>query len=336
MMMHMTSRPRISVAIATYNGEKFIEGQLASIFAQTLLPDEVVICDDGSSDSTVEHLNKFQQQYPDQLHIYRNQENVGYTRNFEKVVSQCKGDIIVLSDQDDYWLPHKLERIAIAFQENPHCGLVFSDAEVTDSALNSMGYTIYSHFTKPDLRPTILPRVFAREMRLLGCTSAFRAKYIPYLFPISSSIWGHDHWIAFVLSIISELHMIEEPLMLYRRHDKNATDGSAWERGAVSKVIRKQQNLSLAREHRERSYRKWNDMLQHLYRLQEMGTINDASALEDGIATVRARIDFDRCRLAMQSQPRVLRLISAFRLLKNGDYNRYTPGARTFVKDLVV
>src|SRR4051794_22329155 len=111
----MSWRPSISVALATYNGMKYVSQQIESIMAQSYLPDEIIVCDDASSDATVEQLHLNQQQFPDRLRIYRNDVNLGYALNFEKAISLCKGEIIVPCDQDDSWLSYKLERIVGVF-----------------------------------------------------------------------------------------------------------------------------------------------------------------------------------------------------------------------------
>ena len=329
----MSSRPTVSVALATYNGARYISEQLESIFAQTLLPDEVVICDDASSDTTATQLALFQKRFPDRLRVYHNETNLGFTRNFEKAISFCTGEIIILSDQDDFWLPHKVERLVDILQQNPQTGLVFSDAEIADQSLNRKGFTVYSRHPKPDLRVEKVLQSFVRPIKLLGCTCAFRTKYLPYLLPISSR-WGHDHWIGFILAVISNLEMIDEPLMLYRRHDKNAGDTTAWDGNPMSFTKRKMQNLSKA--HCENDYHGWDDMLQHLYRLQEIKPKGiSAGAIERALHIVKPRLAFAQYRLSMRNKPRVLRFFPALYLYRNGDYSRYTRGSRTFFKDLV-
>lgn len=100
----------ISVAMCTYNGSAFLQEQLDSIAAQTRLPDELVICDDGSSDSTVDIVERFAHGVSFRVQLFRNPQNLGSTRNFEQAMRLCTGDLIALSDQDDVWMPEKLAR----------------------------------------------------------------------------------------------------------------------------------------------------------------------------------------------------------------------------------
>src|SRR5262249_10160572 len=105
-------RPKISIALCTYNGAKYLSSQLESYLAQTCLPDEVVVCDDCSQDETVTILNDFAIRAPFPVRILVNDQNLGSTKNFEKSISLCSGEIIFLSDQDDVWMPNKIERVS--------------------------------------------------------------------------------------------------------------------------------------------------------------------------------------------------------------------------------
>ena len=325
----------MSVAIATYNGAKYIQEQIDSILAQTHLPDEIVICDDASTDTTVAQLAAYQQKFPGLFRIYRNETNLGHIHNFEKAISLCQGEIIALSDQDDAWLPHKLARMVDVFQRNPQCGLVFSDAEVTNQDLQPKHFTVYSRYIKPDLRPGKTVQSFAHKIHLLGCTSAFRTKYLPYLLPITSNAWGHDHWIVFVLSVISQLCIIDEPLMLYRRHTGHAGNAGAWEENLVQIAARKYKNLS--KPDCELSRQKWQDMLQHLLLLRKQNSASiPIQTLEDAITQVRASIAFAEHRMAMRQKMPLLRLLPALHLFTRGDYTKHSAGIKTLVRDLIV
>src|SRR5215211_1230053 len=129
---------KISIAMCTYNGAGFLTAQLESITAQSRRPDEIVICDDGSTDQTKTLLENFAQASPVPVSLKFNQQNLGSIKNFEQAIRLCSGDIIVLSDQDDVWKKDKLEKIEQAFHSNPTAGLVFSDAEIVDEDLEPL------------------------------------------------------------------------------------------------------------------------------------------------------------------------------------------------------
>mgnify|MGYP002564096947 CR=1 FL=1 len=125
---------RLSVAMCTYNGEKYIREQLMSIRNQTLRIDEIVICDDCSEDDTVEIIENLIRQYDLPVRLHVNTWNHGYRKNFEQAICRCSGDIIFLSDQDDIWLPTKVETIIGYFNSNPDKEFVFTNAALVNAA----------------------------------------------------------------------------------------------------------------------------------------------------------------------------------------------------------
>ncbi len=133
----------LSVAMCTYNGAAFLPAQLQSIVTQTRLPDELVICDDRSSDDTVGIINAFAHTAPFPVRFEINETNLNSTKNFERAISQCRGRIIALSDQDDLWLSQKLERICTVLDANPNAGYVFSDADLVDREAVPLGETAW-------------------------------------------------------------------------------------------------------------------------------------------------------------------------------------------------
>src|SRR4051812_21315110 len=132
---------RLSIALCTWNGARFLQAQLDSYLAQRRRPDELVVCDDGSSDATMQILTQFAQHSPFPVRISRNPQRLGVVANFEKAIGLCQGDVIVLSDQDDVWNPDKLEQIA-AHLARSDAAAVFSDVNVVDANLAPLGYTM--------------------------------------------------------------------------------------------------------------------------------------------------------------------------------------------------
>ena len=217
----------ISIALCTYNGEKFLQEQLDSIEQQTMLPDELVVCDDCSSDRTMEILQTFAGETPFPVHIHQNEENLGSTKNFEKAIKLCTGDIIALSDQDDVWLPEKLEKLEKAFRDHPDIGYAFSNGELVDDELKPLDRTVWQ---SNQFEGEMFDRYVAGEQLLCflrwqfvtGATMAFRARLKKYIFPFPEhKIWIHDGWIAVVGSSIGEIGLpINESLVLYRQHGR--------------------------------------------------------------------------------------------------------------------
>ena len=140
--VRQTGISTISVALCTYNGARYLQQQLESIAGQTRRPDEVVVCDDGSGDSTMEFVRSFAKTATFHVRVYQNDRVLGVTKNFDQAIGYCTGDMIALSDQDDVWHPQKLVRMEQAFAASPRVGAVFWDAEVVDSELRPLGHRL--------------------------------------------------------------------------------------------------------------------------------------------------------------------------------------------------
>ena len=123
---------KTSVALCTYNGEKFLKEQLDSILNQTVKVDEIVVCDDGSTDATVSILNSYKEAFPSIFRVYQNEKNLRSVKNFEKAISLCENEIIFLCDQDDVWKPEKVSVFLEKFRENTDVDVFASNAEIVD------------------------------------------------------------------------------------------------------------------------------------------------------------------------------------------------------------
>lgn len=136
-----------SVAMCTFNGARFLGAQLASIAAQDRPPDELVVCDDGSSDGSIEIVIQFARRSKFPVRLVVNDTNLGSTKNFEKAISLCRGAIVALADQDDVWYQHKLGRIEKAFLRSSETVLAFSDADLIDEESHSLGARLWPTFS---------------------------------------------------------------------------------------------------------------------------------------------------------------------------------------------
>lgn len=216
---------KISIALCTYNGAKFLQEQLESFIEQTRPPDELVVCDDCSQDNTVQIIEDFSRDAPFPVFLHVNEKNLGSTKNFEKAISLCTGEIIFLSDQDDVWLPHKIERIEAKFAREKDVALVFSDAELVDENLKSMGHTLWSvTFSQNNRRDFVNGKSFEVllwQNVVTGATAAFYSKFRQVFMPIPNDIPDllHDAWIALLIANEAKITFIDEPLIKYRQHD---------------------------------------------------------------------------------------------------------------------
>lgn len=219
-------RPRLSIAMCTFNGARFLPEQLASIEGQDRQPDELVVCDDGSTDATVSLLQAFASSATFPVRVLVNETNLGAVKNFEHAISLCAGDLIALCDQDDVWHSNKLAKSEAALLGSDDVGLVFSDAEVASQALDPLHYRISSPAgldasAKRKIARGRAVEVLARANVATGATMVFRSRFRGLLLPIPSDGERiHDGWIALLIASVARVVYLDEPLMLYRQHEK--------------------------------------------------------------------------------------------------------------------
>lgn len=214
---------KTSVAICTFNSARFLPFQLASIASQSVLPDEVVVCDDGSMDETLTILEQWAEEVPFPVRIQNNAQNLGYTQNFGQAVSLCRGDVIFLADHDDVWLPSRIQRTLEAFEANPELGLVTSDAQIIDAEGNDQGMNLLEFVTRMHLHE-FWRFFFPTDQKMTlwtGCTMAVRREFLAPSLPIPAGIACHDVWFYLTFALSSKLAFLPEPLIQYRLHGQN-------------------------------------------------------------------------------------------------------------------
>ncbi len=210
---------RISVCIATYNGEKYIKRQLDSILPQLAEDDEIIISDDSSRDKTVAIIKDINDK---RITILENNLFRSPIYNFENSISHASGDILFLADQDDQWLDHKISTVVGIFIHKPSITLVASDAKVIDENGKIICSSFYSDTFK--FNCSVMKNVF--KNRYLGCTLAFRKNILHYLMPFPPDIPMHDVWIGIINKIYGEVYFVDSPLISYRRHENNFSPSS--------------------------------------------------------------------------------------------------------------
>src|ERR1041384_7767563 len=216
---------KISVAMCTYNGADFLPAQLESILVQSRKPDQIVICDDGSTDETRALLQKFEKQSPDVILLRFNKTNLGSIKNFEQAIRMCSGEIIALSDQDDVWRPDKLQLIEQAFTKSS-TGLVFSDADIVDENLKPLNRRMWNEVgfdahKRKLLRNARALEVLATGWTVTGATMAFRSQFMKICLPVPDGIaMIHDGWIALAIAAVADVVAIDEPLIQYPPHER--------------------------------------------------------------------------------------------------------------------
>jgi glycosyltransferase involved in cell wall biosynthesis len=218
----MENESKISVAMATYNGHKYIKAQLDSIFSQTLLPDEIIVCDDCSTDNTVDILKEYKNK--SRLKYFVNDHNLGFVKNFEKAISLCKNKYIVISDQDDIWFEDKIERLFNKIKELENQNfqspiLVHSDATLVDSQLNIIKKAFIG---KKAGKKKGLNNLLFGNNKVQGASSLFNSKFKDLFLPIPDEVELYDYYASLIIETFGISYFIPIPLMYYRQHTTNA------------------------------------------------------------------------------------------------------------------
>ncbi|TFI59898.1 glycosyltransferase [Sphingomonas parva] len=326
-------RPSISIAMASYQGASFIEAQLESFAQQTLLPDEVVICDDGSSDGTGDVVARFAKDAPFAIRFQPNPERLGYTRNFERALTLCNGSLIFISDQDDVWLPEKLATVVAAFEAHPRARVVVNDQIITDREMVDTGITKLGNLHRMGMTSDGL---------IEGCCTALRKEWRDLLFPIPDgagdlvqpTLLSYDRWINEMAILLDVREMVPRPLQLFRRHGGNATTWLLSEPRKIGTLdlvgTRARTVPSGAWAERARLlgfYTHWLQERQDL--LAEQGI---------GIDRAMKRVEHEResleRRIALTRSPLLRRVPQIARMLLEGRY-RYFYGWKSALRDVV-
>jgi glycosyltransferase involved in cell wall biosynthesis len=332
--MSSTANPTVSVALCTYDGENFLRTQLDSIAAQTHPPDEIVICDDRSDDSTTKIIESFVAESAIPIHWQINPTRLGVTKNFEKAISLATGDIIFLADQDDLWHPDKVSRILPHFSDMvktkpgtiPRIAMVFSNGQVIDSNGSPLGYTLWDSMwfdsveQQRRLRGDALP-VLLRHAVAAGATLAFRSSYRPLLLPIPDLPHCHDIWITLLLACAAQIYPLNEALIDYRLHSSNEV--GLKKHGLLSQIRMARWQLRFG------AFQYAADLHQAaMDRLAEHDYLSEPTKwlLEDKIAHSQIR----------HAMPRSIfnRIPIILRELRNGRYAQYSYGYKSVLQDL--
>lgn len=220
---------RVSVAMAVYNGEKYLAEQLESILGQLGSKDELVVSDDGSTDRTIEIVESYCARDP-RIRLCRGPGR-GVKQNIANALSKVSGTYIFLSDQDDVWMPGKVQRVLQTFREQK-CHVVVHDCIVTGVDLRQVIYP--SFFEYRGCGDGAWANIW--KNKYIGCCMALHRDLLPYILPIPDDIQMHDQWIG----VVNDMHkgksvFLKEPLLYYRRHEQNVSD---FDRNTIPVMIR--------------------------------------------------------------------------------------------------
>ena len=216
----------ISVCLATYNGEKYLREQIDSILNQLTREDELIISDDESNDNTIDIIKSYNDKRIKLFHHKKNFCRFAYyytTLNFQNALQKAKGDFIFLADQDDVWLPNKIEQMSNILKE---CDLVLSDCSIVDSKLDIL---VLSKFLLENVKIGICRNLYKSSYQ--GCCMGIRKDFVEKILPFPKNV-AHDLWLGITCNIIGKMQLLKEQTMLYRRHNNNV---SATKKSLLSK-----------------------------------------------------------------------------------------------------
>ena len=323
--------PKISIALATYNGADYLQEQLESFRNQARPPDELVVSDDASTDQTLTIAEVFAAKAPFSVHVSQNHACMGSTKNFESAVSKCTGDIIFLADQDDVWLPTKIELMAHYLTQNSKLGAIFCDARMCDEKLGDLGYNLWQAlwFKKAHQQKVQSGKAFEAFLQypmVAGMTLAFRSRFRDLLLPFPEIKSSHDVWITLLCAAISKVDLINKALARHRVHASNLS-------GITLKNIYKQylKARSQINENRLQSVLELHKALQA--RLSENTIAFPVSA--DVEHHLNQKIKHSQIRANMPESA-VKRLPFIYKELANQRYRRYSYGYKGVLQDLLL
>jgi len=221
---------KISVAMAVYNGEKYIAEQINSLLIQSVVPDEIIICDDSRNDSTFHAIQPFIKRNPRIINYHHNDIRLGVSKNFEKAISLTTGDIVFLSDQDDVWLHDKIKHLVSSISGSDVPRGAFCDSILVDENLNPLHATHWDlrdfhgkkkKFQSSNKTDNFLQ--FCRRVPIAGHNMAFSAKLKNLLLPFPDLTECHDTWIGLVIAATCGWTMVDETLTKFRQHQSNVS-----------------------------------------------------------------------------------------------------------------
>jgi glycosyltransferase involved in cell wall biosynthesis len=315
--------------MATFNGGRFLDAQLRSIFDQTRLPNEIVISDDGSTDETLSIARSFRAEAKKKgirFTLLNHKGRSAVAANFTHAVAKTTSDLVALSDQDDLWLPQKLETLTRIFESDPSVMMVHSDAELVDDSGKPLGMTVLEslRITGGEKHHLVTGHgitALVRRNLVTGSTAMIRRDLVSRAGTIPSG-WLHDEWWALVAATTDGLVLNPQVLGLYRQHDDNQVGAtrSGWEK-LMERFAEPQS------EFRER-HRGRNAGLQAYLASPAWAGSTDARAMLEG------RLRHYQWQSTLPSS-RLARIPGVIGRLFTGEYARYRRGAFDAMRDLL-
>lgn len=314
---------KISVALCTYNGEKYIGEQIQSILEQSKKPDEIILCDDGSIDKTVVIAKSILEYSGIRHRIEVNATNLGVVKNFQKAISLTSGDIIFLSDQDDVWNKEKIEAIMEEFEKDKSCIMVFSDADLVNENRRKMGVKLWStlNFSIKEFESESFLSILLKRCVVTGATMAIKRELFNYTIPFPDS-WLHDGWLAINASVYGRVRAIDKPLIEYRQHGNNVI--GAMKLNSIARLRKYIKHISILEHEREIRVNRYNMFYRFNSNKLDQDIKNKVLECIKFWADMKKLKEFNLCK----------GIIIILSNLRNGNYKKYYTGIRGAIRDI--
>ncbi len=317
----------VSVVLATYQGERFLELQLDSILEGTRPPDEVVIVDDASRDGTVPILDRYSNgPLGDRIKVIRRQQNQGPSLSFAEGIGHTSGDLVFLADQDDRWATDKICKVEAAFRDQPATVMVYHDGTICDTDLAPDGRTIFNTRKRAELELGSKrdPMELCGNPDVKGCTMALEGDFARRLFkrtaPEFASYWGHDHWAALFALATGNVIVLPEVLIEHRFHARNTSSAVGFDPFSMRHWLR---NFRTAQaQQADHFVQRYRIALEHM---TSEGPIKDALSKHLELASMRYEL---------RSKGLLERLGSVVSSYRKGIYHEHYNGIPTALRDL--
>ncbi len=284
----MYQNPRIDILLASYNGEQFIGEQIQSLLEQTYSHWRLLIRDDGSADNTLAVIRDYSKKYPEKIAVIEDdQQRLGACRNFAKLLERSTADYIMFCDQDDVWLPNKVQLTLEKMKnmEKRHGDalplLVYTDMKVVDEQLQVISNSYWKHQAFNPKSGTVLNRLLVSNV-VIGCTMMVNRKLKELSLPFPQNVLMHDWWLALVSAAFGKNEYSPEAPILYRQHQSNVA-GAKWSlsfRGVVSQIRNAQRHIEYLRASQEQA-EAFAKRYVHLLRKTDLRKIQVYSHLRD-------------------------------------------------------
>ncbi len=284
----MDQNPRIDILLASYNGERFIGEQIQSLLDQTYSHWRILIRDDGSTDNTLAVISDYAKKYPEKIAVIEDdQRHLGACRNFAKLLERSTADYIMFCDQDDVWMPNKVQSSLekIKNMEKRHgCSLpmlVYTDMKVVDERLQVISNSYWKHQAFNPKSGALLNRLLVSNV-VIGCTMMFNKKLKELSLPFPQNALMHDWWLALVSVAFGKNEYIRETPIFYRQHQANVA-GAKWSlrfRSVISQIRNVQKHKDYLRASQEQA-EAFVERYMHLLNKTDLRKIQIYSHLKD-------------------------------------------------------